>query len=92
MTSAKVQSIDAAKVTYNSTTVKAALDAMPIGASAQSSALQSIASGVIQKVLLASEVFDSGIFNPSTSKFTPTVAGKYLAIGTVSFATAASMT
>lgn len=92
MTNDKVQSIDATKVTYNATTVDAALDAMSKGASAQSNAVQSIASGVIQKVLLASEVFDTSMFDPATSRFTPTVAGKYIAIGTVSFVASASMT
>lgn len=61
------------------------MDDAAVAASASSNAIQSIASGVLQKVLLASEIYDSGFYDPATSRFTPTKAGKYMAIGVVAF-------
>jgi hypothetical protein len=63
----------------------AKLGAVP-AAKAASSATQSLANATWQKVLLANEIFDTGFYDPTTSRFTPTVAGKYLCIGAVSIA------
>lgn len=56
-----------------------------VAALAESNAVQSIPSGTFQKVLLGTEVYDSGFYDPATSRFTPTNAGKYVAVGMVSF-------
>jgi hypothetical protein len=61
------------------------MDDASVAALAESNTVQSIPSGTAQKVLLGSEIYDSGFYDPSTSRFTPTKAGKYVAIGTVSF-------
>lgn len=72
-----------------STAQQAAIDTKmndtSVAALAESNATQSITSGTFQKVLLASEVYDSGFYDPATSRFTPTKAGKYVAIGAISF-------